>query len=277
MPATATDIRFGEQLHTRVLAGAQDGRELSPGQVAAYVAKYSCKASHEQITSRDTNPDRWRDRGIPEQLVKWPPPPYASPSTQDCETSAGGCTCSASADTSSPNPAATPRPSASYAPAVPPTAPANTNGPTTLRSTTMTRRSCCPSGSTSAAATSTPATCSSQPASQPPYERHEKRCSICAAGLHTPRQPIADRLTSGLYTDVMRHRCSVLFVRMLRSNDQDPRPAAGRGREAQCSLSQQFGSINRENVVDVPAAAFVETINRVARSASRDETRPGAI
>jgi hypothetical protein len=65
-----TDVRFGEQLHTRVLAGAEDGRELNPGQVAAYVAKYSCKASHEQITTRDTDPDRWRDRGVPEQLVQ---------------------------------------------------------------------------------------------------------------------------------------------------------------------------------------------------------------
>jgi hypothetical protein len=64
-----TDICFGEQLHTRVLAGAQDGRELFPGQVAAYVAKYSCKASHEQITTRDTDPDRWRKRSVPEQLV----------------------------------------------------------------------------------------------------------------------------------------------------------------------------------------------------------------
>jgi hypothetical protein len=65
-----TDIRFGEQLHTRVLAGAEDGRELNPGQVAAYVAKYSCKTSHEQITSRDSDPDRWRDRGVPEQLIQ---------------------------------------------------------------------------------------------------------------------------------------------------------------------------------------------------------------
>jgi len=65
-----TEIRFGEQLDTRVLAGTQDGRELNPGQIAAYVAKYSCKASHDQITTRDTNPDRWRDRGIPEQLVQ---------------------------------------------------------------------------------------------------------------------------------------------------------------------------------------------------------------
>jgi hypothetical protein len=64
------DIRFGEQLHTRVLAGAEDGQELSPGQVAAYVAKYSCKACHERITGRDTDPDRWRDRRVPEQLVQ---------------------------------------------------------------------------------------------------------------------------------------------------------------------------------------------------------------
>jgi hypothetical protein len=64
------ELRFGEQLHTRVLAGAEDGCELNPGQVAAYVAKYSCKASHEQITTRDTNPDRWHDDGVPEQLVQ---------------------------------------------------------------------------------------------------------------------------------------------------------------------------------------------------------------
>jgi hypothetical protein len=64
------DVRFGEQLHTRVLAGAEDGRELNPGQVAAYIAKYSRKASHEQITSRDSDPARWRERGIPEQLVQ---------------------------------------------------------------------------------------------------------------------------------------------------------------------------------------------------------------
>jgi hypothetical protein len=58
------------QLHTRVLADAEEGRELNPGQVAAYVAKYSSKASHEQITTRHTNPDHWRDRDVPEQLVQ---------------------------------------------------------------------------------------------------------------------------------------------------------------------------------------------------------------
>jgi hypothetical protein len=64
------DIRFGDQQHTRVLAGAEDGRELNPAQVAAYVAKYSCKSSHERIAKRDTDPNRWRDRGVPEQLVQ---------------------------------------------------------------------------------------------------------------------------------------------------------------------------------------------------------------
>ncbi len=48
-----------------------------------------------------------------------------------------GYICSASAGTSSPSPAATPPPSASYAPPAPPTAPAKTNRPTTLRSTTI--------------------------------------------------------------------------------------------------------------------------------------------
>jgi hypothetical protein len=67
----AVELRFGDQLHTRVLAGARDGdRELCPEQVAAYVVKYSCKASHEQITTRDAEHDAWRDRGVPEQLVR---------------------------------------------------------------------------------------------------------------------------------------------------------------------------------------------------------------
>jgi hypothetical protein len=61
-------LRFGEQVHTRVLARV--GGAVCAEQVAAYVAKYSCKASHEQITSRDSDPDRWRERGVPEQLVQ---------------------------------------------------------------------------------------------------------------------------------------------------------------------------------------------------------------
>jgi hypothetical protein len=154
------ELRFGEQLHTGVLAGAEDRCELNPGQVAAYVAKYSCKASHEQITSRDTNPDRWRDRGVPEQLVQMAAAALRLSDALVSETSGDGCTCAASAGTSSPSPAATPPPSANYAAHAPPTAPTKTNRPTTARPTTMARRSCCPSGNTSAPATSTPATCS---------------------------------------------------------------------------------------------------------------------
>jgi DNA polymerase-3 subunit beta len=50
---------------------------------------------------------------------------------------------------------------------------------------------------------------------------------------------------------------ATFHIRTLRAEDFPPLPQPG-----------------GENVVDVPAPAFVETINRVARSASRDETRP---
>lgn len=64
-------VRFGEQLHTRVLQRAeQAGEAMSPGQVAAYVAKYACKGSHEQITRRGGTPEQLRDNGVPEQLVQ---------------------------------------------------------------------------------------------------------------------------------------------------------------------------------------------------------------
>jgi hypothetical protein len=64
------EVRFGEQLHTRVLAGGRAGCDLDPEAVAAYVAKYSCKGSHEQITRRDMSPEQLRERGVPEQLVQ---------------------------------------------------------------------------------------------------------------------------------------------------------------------------------------------------------------
>lgn len=50
---------------------------------------------------------------------------------------------------------------------------------------------------------------------------------------------------------------ATFHIRTLRAEDFPPLPEPG-----------------GENVVAVPAQAFVETINRVARSASRDETRP---
>jgi hypothetical protein len=51
---------FREQLDARVLHGARDGEELDREQVAAYVAKYACKGSHENITQRANSPDRLR-------------------------------------------------------------------------------------------------------------------------------------------------------------------------------------------------------------------------
>lgn len=64
-------VRFGEQLHTRVLQGAEKaGQELDPEQVAAYIAKYACKGSHEQITRRGGSPEQLRENGVPEQLVQ---------------------------------------------------------------------------------------------------------------------------------------------------------------------------------------------------------------
>ena len=50
---------------------------------------------------------------------------------------------------------------------------------------------------------------------------------------------------------------ATFHIRTLRAEDFPPLPEPG-----------------GENVVEVPAQAFVDTINRVARSASRDETRP---
>jgi hypothetical protein len=64
------DVRFGEQLHTRVLPPSDEDGDLNPGQVAAYVAKYASKASHEQITTRYSDPEHWRDKGVPEHLVQ---------------------------------------------------------------------------------------------------------------------------------------------------------------------------------------------------------------
>lgn len=51
----------------------QDGADddaRDPRQVAAYVAKYSCKGSHEQIIGRGASPEQLRERGGPEQLVQ---------------------------------------------------------------------------------------------------------------------------------------------------------------------------------------------------------------
>jgi hypothetical protein len=69
-------------------------------QVAAYIAKYSCKASHERITNRDSDPDRWRDRGVPEQLVQMALAAIRLSQRPGLRGIGGWCTCSASAGTS---------------------------------------------------------------------------------------------------------------------------------------------------------------------------------
>ncbi|MEA2274546.1 MAG: hypothetical protein QOI98_3254 [Solirubrobacteraceae bacterium] len=75
------------------------------------------------------------------------------------------------------SPAATPPPSANYAPPAPHTAPTKTNR--RAMSTRPARRSYSRYGSTSARATSTQATRSWQPASRPPYASRARHCSIC--------------------------------------------------------------------------------------------------
>jgi hypothetical protein len=64
------ELRLGEQIHTRVLADARDGEPLSIEAVAAYIAKYSCKGSHEAITRSGAGPEQMRQGGVPEQLVQ---------------------------------------------------------------------------------------------------------------------------------------------------------------------------------------------------------------
>ncbi|MGD9571377.1 MAG: replication initiator [Thermoleophilia bacterium] len=61
--------RFGAQVHVRAL-GNGDAETVCPEAVAAYIAKYSSKCSHEAITTRRTAPDYLRDGGVPEHLVQ---------------------------------------------------------------------------------------------------------------------------------------------------------------------------------------------------------------
>ena len=179
------EIRFGEQLDTRVLASTDDG-ELHPGRIAAYVAKYASKSSHEQITTRHNNPTSGTSGACPITSSSSPPPRCASASAQGCVALVGGCTCSAFADTSSPSPAATPPLSANYEPPAPPTAPTRTTRPR-MRRSTVSRPSCCRRGSTSARASSTPAMRCSPPASRPRCKPGAKRCSSCAVRRHRGR------------------------------------------------------------------------------------------
>lgn len=61
--------RFGAQVHVRALSGG-DVETVCPEAVAAYIAKYSSKGSHEAITSRRAPPEDLRTVGVPEHLVQ---------------------------------------------------------------------------------------------------------------------------------------------------------------------------------------------------------------
>jgi hypothetical protein len=63
-------VRFGRQLHVRPLAASEGGEPVAPEAVAAYIAKYSAKGSHEGITGRRVDPAKLRERGVPEHLVE---------------------------------------------------------------------------------------------------------------------------------------------------------------------------------------------------------------
>lgn len=61
--------RFGAQVHVRALSGG-DPETVCPEAVAAYIAKYSSKGSHEAMTTRRAAPDDLRAGGVPEHLVQ---------------------------------------------------------------------------------------------------------------------------------------------------------------------------------------------------------------
>jgi hypothetical protein len=61
--------RFGAQVHVRALSSG-DAETVCPEAVAAYIAKYSSKGSHEGITTRRATPEDLRDEGVPEHLVQ---------------------------------------------------------------------------------------------------------------------------------------------------------------------------------------------------------------
>lgn len=60
---------FGAQVHVRALSGGEI-ETVCPEAVAAYIAKYSSKGSHEAITTRRAAPEDLRGGGVPEHLVQ---------------------------------------------------------------------------------------------------------------------------------------------------------------------------------------------------------------
>ena len=111
----------------------------------------------------------------------------------------------------------------------------------------------------------------------------ELRATDMEVGLRVPLEADVERdgavvLPARLMLDVARSLPGETATFELRPAEQDVEVVSGSATfHIRTLRAEDFPPLPEpggENVVDVPAAAFVETINRVARSASRDETRP---
>jgi len=111
----------------------------------------------------------------------------------------------------------------------------------------------------------------------------ELRATDMEVGLRVPLQATVERegavvLPARLLLDVARSLPAESATIELRPAEQDVEIISGSAtfhiRTLRAEDFPPLPELGDENVVCVPAAAFVETINRVARSASRDETRP---
>ncbi|CAA9531763.1 MAG: DNA polymerase III beta subunit [uncultured Solirubrobacteraceae bacterium] len=111
----------------------------------------------------------------------------------------------------------------------------------------------------------------------------ELRATDMEVGLRVPLEADVERegavvLPARLMLEVARSLPGDAASFELRPAEQDVEVVSGSARfHIRTLRGEDFPPLPEpggENVVDVPAHAFVETINRVARSASRDETRP---
>ncbi|MBA2349580.1 MAG: DNA polymerase III subunit beta [Solirubrobacterales bacterium] len=111
----------------------------------------------------------------------------------------------------------------------------------------------------------------------------ELRATDMEVGLRVPLPATVERdgtvvLPARLMLDVARSLPGGDAVLELRPSEQDVEVTSGSAtfhiRTLRSEDFPPFPEPGGDSVVTVPGAAFVETINKVARSASRDETRP---
>ena len=111
----------------------------------------------------------------------------------------------------------------------------------------------------------------------------ELRATDMEVGLRVPLEATVERsgivvLPARLLVDVVRQLPSGDVSLELRPTEQDVEVVAGTARfHIRVLRSEDFPPLpdpGGDQIVTVPAPAFTETIARVARSASRDETRP---